>query len=235
MRIKKLFLFQLILFAIAFSTPELVKSAPKSVSLTNAACKYDVTIPEGWDTIPQAILKEKITQYSIDSGIYPIDQEDYFKGNYVLFVFTPSLKSLSSFSFNEIVQEIAAQNEHSEIENDTLKVTLVNFYPEIKDSTYSIHSHFQIRHNADLLRNAQMLRLTKFGYVSVLAYTTPAGLLLPDEIVTLLSDAISVQPDYIYSEPEKRGLNRTHILISLAVGILVYVLIAGFSKLKKKG
>jgi hypothetical protein len=210
-------------------------SASVVVPINNNSCKYSVELPQGWDTIPKVAIKEKLQQYNVDLGIYPVNQKEFFSGNYAFFVFTPSIKSLNLLTFDQIASETKKQMNQAEIKNDTLRVCFIQTDTEVKNSAYSIYNYFKVWYRADSLDNCQLLRLTKFGYIMVLTYKKGIAEAMPIEKVSaLLSKTISVQPDYAYSEPDKKRFGLKHILISLAIGIFVYVVITGISKLKKQ-
>jgi len=230
----KLLLHKLFLFLLFFYGNVEIK-ASNAVTILNKGCNYSINIPEGWDTIPNTVLQEKLKQYNADLGIYPITQKDYFNGNYALFVFVPTIKTLNLLTFEQIVSEQEKQKKQGEINNDTLHVRFIQAYPEVKDGAYSIYRYYKAQHRSDSLNTCQALRLTKFGYVMVLAYQKDiAGTIPIEKVSALLSGSISVQPDYIYSEPQKKGISLKHILISLAIGVLAYVVITVISKIKKK-
>ena len=205
------------------------------VTILNKGCNYSVDIPTGWDTIPKAVLKEKFKQYNVDLGIYPCIQKEYFSGNYALFAFIPTLKSLNLLTFNQIISEQKNLMKQGAIINDTLDVQFIQTDTEVIDGAYSIYSYYKIQHRSDLLNMCQAFRLTKFGYIMILTYQKEIAEAMPVEKVSaLLSKSISVQSNYIYSEPQKKGFSLKNILISLAIGVFVYVLIMGISKLQKK-
>jgi hypothetical protein len=86
----------------------------------------------------------------------------------------------------------------------------------------------------DSLKNCQTLYLTKFGYVTVLSYEKEGAISIA-KIVEQLSDMIQIHEDYKYSLPETRqGITIKHILISLCIGLIVYVLITLMQKSKKQ-
>jgi len=173
----------LILFLI-FGKAEV--TASNVINISNSGCKYSVEIPEGWDTIPKIALQEKSNQYNIDLGIYPISQKDYFNGNYAFFVFTPTIRSLNLLTFEQIVSGIKNQIKQKEINNDTLQVRFIQTDTEDKDGIYTVYSYYKIQHRSDSLNNCQLFRLTKFGYIMVLAYQKDINETIPIEKVSAL-------------------------------------------------
>ena len=49
-----------------------------TIQVLQKSCKYTFVIPEGWDTIPRSVLMQKLPGYSIDAGLYPLQQQEYF-------------------------------------------------------------------------------------------------------------------------------------------------------------
>jgi GTPase SAR1 family protein len=106
------------------------------VQINNKARKYTITLPQGWDTIPQSFLEERLKQFNVDLGIYPVSQNDYTNGNYALICFIPTLQSLNAFTFKQIVADIAKSNETSELKNDTMQVYFNQMNTEVRDEKY---------------------------------------------------------------------------------------------------
>lgn len=213
-----------------------ISGAVKIIPVHNTSCKYTVCIPDGWDTIPRSILKEKLksSPFSIDAGIYPVVQSDCFSGNYSLIGFIPTVNMLNRFHFTAIVDDIANMNKSNAIHNDTLHVYCEKTEPVIRDTNCCVNSYFSIVNKNDSLKNCQTLHLTKFGYVSVLSYEKEGAVPIT-EIIEQLSDMIQIHADYRYSLPESpKGITIKHILISLCIGLAVYVLITLLQKQKKQ-
>jgi hypothetical protein len=197
------------------------------VSHSNS-CDYTVSLPEGWDMIPMDTIKSKLQQQlNFDLGIYPVSQGAYFSGNYALIGFMPSNRTLTGFTFNQIVKEIVNLNEQSGIKSDTLQVHYKKIVPDMQNRC--IRNYFSIVKDSVTMEHCQFLYLSKFGYVTVLLYQKTAGLSL-DEVEKQLADMIRIQPDYRYREPEKGGISIRHIAISIAIGLFVYGLITVLTK-----
>ena len=84
-----------------------------TIQVLQKSCKYTFVIPEGWDTIPRSVLMQKLPGYSIDAGLYPLQQQEYFKGNYILINFLPTIKTLNGFPFKQIEEDLVKMNEKS--------------------------------------------------------------------------------------------------------------------------
>jgi hypothetical protein len=203
--------------------------ASREIPVIHPACKYTVLIPAGWDSIPVDTIQAKLKQYQIkfDIGLYPADQEHYFNGNYVLIGFMPAIRMLSSFTFDRIVADVTVLNRQSEIIDDTMTVRFDKIIPDAQHDC--LHSYFSIRKDTVTLENCQSLYLTKFGYVTVLSYRKADATPL-NKILEQITGLIRVHPDYRYAEPKKGGITFWHLLVSLAIGLLVYALISVFTK-----
>jgi hypothetical protein len=213
-----------------------ILGAVKIIPVNHTSCNYTVTIPDGWDTIPSSILKEKLksSQFSIDIGIYPVVQGDYFNGNYSLISFLPAVNMLNQFKFDKIVEDITKMNKSTKIHNDTLHVHFEKIEPIIRDNDYLTNSYFLIINNDKSLKNCQTLYLAKFGYVSVVSYEKEGAMPIA-KILEQLSDIIQIHSEHKYSLIEtKKGLTFKHIFISFGIGMIVYVLITFFQKFKKQ-
>jgi len=203
--------------------------------VNNGACKYSVALPDGWDTIPQTFITEKLQQQlKVDAAIYPVEQSDYTEGNYALIGFMLMLKSLNAFTFKQIVAEIDKSNRLGEIHSDTINIAYAGIDTLSQNGIYRIFSRFSIEKDTVTVKSCQMLFLTKFGYVSVVAYRKGNQGKPLNEISALLTNIISVEPDYQYKEFEKKGIGLKHILISLLIGVIVFLIISVTSKKKQQ-
>jgi hypothetical protein len=213
-----------------------ILSAAKIIPVNHTSCNYTVIIPDGWDTIPSNILKEKLksSSFSIDIGIYPVAQEDYFSGNYSLISFLPAVNMLNQFKFDQIVEDITKMNKSAKIHNDTLQVHFEKIEPVVRNNNYLTNSYFLIVNNDKPLKNCQTLYLAKFGYVSVVSYEKEGAMPIA-KILEQLSEIIQIHPEHKYSLIEtKKGLTFKHVFISFGIGLIVYMSITFFQKLKKQ-
>ncbi|MDR0682422.1 MAG: hypothetical protein LBG15_11340 [Dysgonamonadaceae bacterium] len=205
------------------------------VSIDNRACKYAITLPEGWDTIPQSFLKEKLKQFNVDMGIYPVAQGDYTKGYYALICFMPAVKTLNAFNFKQIVADFTKAGKQGEIKTDSMQIRFNKMNTKVEEGDYYIFNYYSIRKDTVALESCQMLQPTKFGYISVMSYIKNNEVAVSmDELSAQLSKIVTVHPDYKYVEYRKEGLTFIHVLISLAIGLIVYVFIMWISKKKKQ-
>jgi hypothetical protein len=139
----------------------------------------------------------------------------------------PAGRSLSSFTFDQIIKDITALNEQSEITSDTMEIRFDKIIPDTEK--HCLYSYFFVRKDTVVMEYCQSLYPAKFGYIAVLSYRKTDAIPL-DEVLEQLRNLIQVHPDYQYEEPKKRGITFLHVIISLAIGALVYGLIAVFTK-----
>ena len=213
-------------------TPPVYCSITIPVSLQS--CKYVMTIPNGWDTIPQEVLKQKLKQFPVEMAIYPTQQKDYFDGNYVLIGFLPTMNTLNEYPFGKIVENMTnmIRNGISSYA-DTLQVTYKGIDSKIENENYHIISSFTIVKDSITLECVQDLFLTKFGYISMMSYRKEDGSYTLPEISELLSGSILVQQEYKYIEQaSKRGFTGRQIIFSVCIGLFVYAILMFL--LKKK-
>jgi hypothetical protein len=196
---------------------------------------YAVHIPAGWDTIPSDTISSKLKQIQVDAGIYFVGQSGYFSGSYALITFVPTLHELNKVTFAQMQKEMEVLNRQSEAaDDDALQVTFVNMAAEVRNGSHCIRSYFSVVKDSVAMEHCQTLYPSKFGYVSVMLYKKAAGGIPVNEAEAQLADMIRIQPEYQYREPEKGGISFMHVAISLAVGLLVYGLIALLTQKRKR-
>ena len=206
-----------------------------TIPTNNKSCKYTITIPDGWDTIPKEVLVQRLGQYPVEIAIYPTQQDGYFEGNYVFINFLPTMKTLNEFQFKKIVEDVTNTNKQSVIQTDTLKITYKNTESKIENENYHIYSYSVIVKDSITLDCAQDLYLTKFGYISIMSYKKANGIYSLSEMQNLLFDKIQVKQEYKYIEPvPQQRFTIKQIAIAVCVGLLVYVVLMVFSKKGKQ-
>jgi len=205
-----------------------------TIPINNKSCKYTMTIPDGWDTIPKEILTQKFGQHPVEIAIYPIQQEEYFEGNYIFISFLPTIKALNEFSFKKIVEDMtSASKQGLSSGTDTLQITYNGIESKNENGNYYISTCFSIEKDSVTLECEQNLELTKFGYITTTSYRKANGIYSLLEMSDLLSNTIEVQQEYKYEEPApNQRFTVKKIAISLCIGLLVYAILMFFSKKK---
>lgn len=206
-----------------------------TIQVLQKSCKYTFVIPEGWDTIPRSVLMQKLPGYSIDARLYPLQQQEYFKGNYILINFLPTIKTLNGFPFKQIEEDLVKMNEKSLLPNtDTLRVTYKGTESKKLDGYYHVYTLSSIVKDSVALECVQDLLLTKFGYVSLSGYQKEGGKYALSELLDLMTRNIQIQQPYKYVESaSKQHITCVQMIVSVCIGLLAYIIIILFSKRKK--
>lgn len=231
----KLIIFPLVLLSMLLSIAQ-SSYADNTVRISERSCKFTVDIPQGWERIPTAAIKEKIEKVPVSLALYPKDQTSYFSDNYILISVLPSIKALSNFSFKNIIENVNKMNEESrKIQTNSLKIEYDKTENYIADGHYHISTKMIIHKDSVGMSCMQDLLLTKFGYISVSCYAKN-GYAQKEigEMAQLISKNIKVEPDYQYSEPKKQSVfSLRNIGISVGIGLVVFVVITLLGKKKK--
>lgn len=210
--------------------------ATNTVRISERSCRFSITIPLGWDSIPSRALKVKRGKMPVSLALYSKGQSSYFTGNYVIISVLPTIKPLSTYKFKDIVKEVEQMSKKvPQKQSDTLKVE----YGEAK--SYVVDGHFHVCTGMKILKDSvevtcvQDLLLTKFGYISISCYAKGDNAQTQSRNITqLISKSIKVEPDYQYTEPEKPSVfTLRNIGISVGIGLLVFLIITILGKKKK--
>ena len=191
-------------------------------------CKYNLTIPSGWDTIPRHVLVEKNEMYkNIHFALYPMSQSDYFTPKSMLITFVPTAKSLNLFTFREIEQTLNKQTESDSVYLDGRE-------SDVENGRYIFIISSSLDNDTISLRCKQYMLLTRFGYLTVFDYLKGEEDTLFMSGRSLISNVV-VDNDYIYSEPKRKGgLDLKSVIYALAIGVIVYIVMTLFQKRRHK-
>lgn len=205
-----------------------------TIQVLQKSCKYTFVIPEGWDTIPKSVLVQKLPGYSIDAGLYPLQQQEYFKGNYILINFLPTIKTLNGFPFKQIKEDLVKMNNNLLPDTDTLRVIYKGTESKKLDGYCHVYTLSSIVKDSVALECVQDLLLTKFGYVSLSGYQKEDGKYALSELLDIMTQSVQIQQAYKYVEPTpKQHFTLLQVIVSVCIGLLTYVVITLFSKRKK--
>lgn len=134
------------------------------VNIDQQSCKFSVSMPDGWDSIPSSEVRKKLGDMPISLALYPRKQNSYFVGNYVLISVMPTIKPLANFNFKEIVADIEKMAKETQTkQTDSLRVEQKKIDNYISDSYYHICTDMQICKDSVSITCLQDLLLTKFG------------------------------------------------------------------------
>lgn len=218
----------LVLFANAETKSERIPVQVKS-------CKFLVTVPEGWDTIPHSAFVKKLGEGSVVLALYPKGTE-YFEDKYVLLSFQPTVKSLNEFSFETIVKELKEMNDKNrKFDSDSIHVIYNGMDTFSNDGKLGVSMSLTVYNDSSSINCLQNLLMSKFGYISITCYNKEQMTSDFEDIVQEIIKGINIDIDYLYIEPqEKSGFTFTNVAIGLGAGILIFLVLMFFENRKKK-
>lgn len=210
--------------------------ANNTVNIKQKSCKYNITIPEGWDSIPHDTITKKLGNVNIDLALYKKDSSGYFNDCYILIGFAPTTKALSQYSFKDIVKGLKTQSKQTTSSlNDTIKVETNEVESSTDNDVYRIATLTTILKNDNRIDCLQNLIVTKFGYLSVAFYQKGSSTSVSKKVVEKLISQIKIEDDYKYTEPKTGSLfSPIKIGITIGIGLLVYFMIIFIDRKRKK-
>lgn len=221
---KLLFIICLFIFSIMFCFGE-------EIQVEQINCKYCISIPEGWTVYKDTVVSSN----GFDCRtlfLSLIDEREYEKpSDYVMIAFLPSLEVLDGFSFEQMRKTITRQFE-SGANTDSLKVVFQNI-ESVKENPCHFQLKFRIMKENSIIECDQVLFPTKFGYISMSFYKHEESPRSLSAMLSSFENAITVDDDYVYSEPASRNNLIINLLISIGIGLIVYCIISLLSKRDK--
>lgn len=210
--------------------------ANNTVNIKQKSCKYNITIPEGWDSIPHDTITKKLGNVNIDLALYKKDSSGYFDDCYILIGFAPTTKALSQYSFKDIVKEVRTLSKQTtSSSNDTINVETNDVEGSMDNDVYRITNLTTILKNGNKIDCLQNLIVTKFGYLSVAFCQKGSSSFNSKEVVDKLISQIKIEDDYKYTEPKTESLfSPIKIGITIGIGLLVYFMIMFIDRKRKK-
>lgn len=201
--------------------------ASQNVSINLPSCRFTITIPQGWDSIPQDVILKKNGTALPCFGFYPKQQGDYFKEIYVLVSFLTTANVLNGFTFEEIARNLKRMNEQSKMPNtDSLRMVYNGTDKYTHGGKFYIRTLTTIYKDTVTLKCLQDLLLTRYGYISIVCYKKGRTEDIFRDAATSITQGISIQNDYIYTEPQgQTAFTLIKIIISLCIGMAVYFII----------
>jgi len=219
----------LVLFANAVGTPERIPVQVQS-------CKFSVTVPEGWDTIPQSALAQKLGKGVAVMGLYPKGKTDYFEEKYMVLSFLPTLNSLNNLPCKAIYDELKGMMKQNSIpNNDSIHVVYNGMDSLSAGDKFQIQSNTTIYKDSAIVNCQQILLLSRFGYICIAYYDKNEIPSASDTVLQKLIQDIDIDNDYVYVEPHNEPtFTPGKIAIALGIGVLVYLIMTLLDKRKKK-
>lgn len=207
-----------------------------TITIAQHSCQYVFTIPEGWDTIPQSVLSHKMGKTSVNAGLFPVQQKDYFDGNYVLISFLPTISSLNNFNLEKIIADVNEMNKSQVLTlSDSLSIELLDTKYTSDNGVFNIQTESMVSKDTLCINCLQNLYITKYGYISIYNYKKENGQYCLQDVNDAIVGSLKVLEEYQYKEPmQKEYFTTEQIAISVGLGLLLYMFLVFINKNKNK-
>ncbi len=205
----------------------------RTIKINGKSCNYNIIVPEGWDTIPADTLKSRFGKGLFDVGLYNTNSKSYFDGDYIQYIFLPTIKPLSQFTFAQITKDV--QNGINIADKLPKKgeprLITDNFNADKQNRLFYIAG--KITSGTKERKYAQIIVPTKFGFLKIMYYAAKGAVANSITNDKLLA-TVNIPDNYRYTEPpSKFNLNIWHLLIAFAIGLAVYFSIQYAPKIKQ--
>jgi len=210
-----------------------VINASTTIKINGKSCNYSIELPANWDTIPADTLTKRFGKGVFDVGAYNMKNKSYFEGEFVQYLFLPTVKSLNQMTFEQITKELkkSIDFENKQFQEGQIRSISDNFIADKESHVFRINGKLI---SGKKERNyTQIILLTKFGFLKIFSYEA-VGTKPNNEQVNNLLSKIKVSESYQYTEPvSKSRFNIWNILIAFAIGLVVYYGILFAPKIKQ--
>lgn len=211
----------LIVFQI-FSVSLILATDTTTIKIKGKGYNYIVTVPFGWDTIPSDTLQSRFGKGLFDVGLYESKNNNYFDGKYIQYVFMPTRNTLNQFSFEQISKEAHNNVDVANKQPQTGKIRLTTNSIISDRDNHLIFINGKIISETKERNYAQIILLTKFGFLKIMQYEAKGTQAAKASYNDLLA-TVKIPNDLQYIEPSSKfKLNIWHIIIAFAIGLLVY-------------
>jgi len=72
-----------------------IPDCASTLEIKNKNCEYSIKYLKGWHIIPSDTLNIRFGKGFVDAGFYNAKNENYFDGDYIQYIFIPTVKSLN--------------------------------------------------------------------------------------------------------------------------------------------
>jgi len=210
-----------------------VINASTTIIINGKSCNYSIEMPANWDTIPADTLIKRFGKGMFDIGAYNLKNKSYFEGEFVQYLFLPTVKSLNQMTFEQIAKELknSIDLENKQSPQGSIKNITDNFIADKESHLFRINGRLI---SGKKERNyTQIILLTKFGFLKIFSYEA-VGAKPNNKGINNLLPKIKVSENYKYIEPaSKSRFNIWNLLIALAIGLVVYYGILYAPKIKQ--
>ena len=215
-----------------------VPNCASTLEIKNKNCEYSIKHLKGWHIIPSDTLDIRFGKGFVDAGFYNAKNENYFDGDYIQYIFLPTVKSLNQFSFKQLsdnFSKIGSNNipkTFTQNKKDTISLVANDFKIDKLQQCFCISG--KIKSNIKEINFAQIVIPAKFGFLKVIHYSKNKGISNDVFFHDIISNT-KISDDFKYSAfPSKFHLTAWQIVIAFCIGLAVYFTIIYFPKIRKK-
>ncbi len=205
-----------------------------TIKIEKPSCAYITHIPAGWDTIPEVILHDRFGKDIIDIGIFNKNNETYFEGEHIEYIFIPTAKSLNNFSFKQIAKDLKGNISHTDNQLSVDSIQLFTNNITVLEEQNCFYISGTIKSNVNEVNFSQGIILTKFGFLKIIYYSSLQK--KKDDNDVFIQNIVAntlIDEDFIYTEPLASKLTILHFILAFSIGLVVYVIIQYAPKLKQ--
>lgn len=209
-------------------------SSATTIEVKTKSNIYTVKAPCGWDTIPRDTLNIRFGPDAIDIGLYKKGNETYFEGEYIQYIFLPTVKSLNQFSFEQITKDFEESISHTNKQPDIDSIQVVTYDFRVIKEQKCFYVNGTIKSNSKERNFTQCIIPAKFGFLKIIYYSSILGMRDTNSISIqeVLANTV-INENYIYTEPEpKFQLTMWHFILAFSIGLIVFALIQYAPKIR---
>ena len=215
-----------------------VSDYASTLEIKNKNCEYSIQLLKGWETIPLDTINYRFGKGLIDAGFYNTKNASYFDGEYIQYIFIPTVKSLNQFSFKQLsdnFSKIGSNNiskTYNQNKKDTISLVVNDF--KINKLQQCFYISGKIKSKIKEINFAQIVLPAKFGFLKVIRYTKEQGINNDVFFHDIISNT-KISDDFKYVEPSSKfKLTAWQIVLAFFIGLAVYFTILYFPKIRKK-
>lgn len=206
-----------------------------TIEIKNKSCEYTVQVTSGWDTIPRDTLNNRFGIDVIDIGLYYKDNETYFEGEYMQFVFLPTVKSLNNFSFKQIVKDFKGSVSQTNNQSKVDSIYLLTHDFIVSEEQMCLYIYGTVKSDLKERSSIQAIIPAKFGFLKIIYYGSINEPKNENNFsIQKVVENTKICGNYSYSEPlAKSKLTIWHFVLAFCISFIVYVIIQYMPKLKQ--
>lgn len=208
-------------------------SRANDIKISAKGCEYSIIPFENWRVIPRDTIEKRFGKDFCNAGLSSSTNDTvFFKGDYVLYFFIPTIQSLNQFSLSEIEKmmqsDIAAMKDKPMSDGTVLQV--LEFSKDESEKLFYLSG--VSTKQSKKRRFLQLMIPAKFGFIKIVYNTS-----MEDGQAIAKKDlrqSIIINDNFLYAQPAKKfRLNVWHILLSIGFSLGVYFSILYFPVIKQ--